>query len=310
MLEGRPVMKEFLNTYLNTHWKAQRLKGDSGERSYSRIRSAKGSFIFVEHPLSNKNFEDFLLTQNVLKKNFIPIPQILHIDKKNKLLLLEDLGPTDLEQFYLKNKKLDYHVQALDLLYSFQRISDSKNFKKKFTNSQSLNELLLTYQSLNYPLKNPDKECLLKEFHALSCQLAKQPFVPSHRDFHSRNLLICKGQVYMIDFQDAGLYPQYYDLASFIYDPYVSLLDEERKILIQHYNQKWSKPVCIDSLSLMACQRVFKAIGSFMSFYNLRRQTQHLKYIRPCLVELKQQLSQLEKYPHFLKYVQSLLDSK
>ena len=304
------MMKEFLNTYLNTHWKAQLLKGDSGERSYSRIQSSKGNFIFVAHPLSNKNFEDFVFTQNVLRKNFIPIPQILHIDKKNKLLLLEDLGPTNLEQCYLKNKKLDYHIQALDLLYSFQQISDSKKFKKKFTDSQSLHELLLTYQNIHYPLNNSDKECLLKEFHTLSCQLVQEPFVPSHRDFHSRNLLIHKERVYMIDFQDAGLYPQYYDLASFIYDPYVSLLKEEREILIQHYNQKWPQPVCRDSLSLTVCQRLFKAIGSFMSFYNLRSQTHHLKYIQPCLIELKRHLSQLEKYPYFLKYVQSLLDSK
>ena len=302
------MMKDFLNACLETNWKAVHLKGDSGERRYSRIQSPKGSFIFASHPEANKNFENFITAQEFLNRRSMPIPKIFHVDKKNKFLLLEDLGRLDIEIFYLKNKKLDYHLRALDVLYSFQKVTGFEKLKKKFNTAQGLHEMLTAYQNLDLTLHHSHKEKLLKEFQNICFKLNEEPFVPSHRDFHSRNLLIHQGQVYMIDFQDAGLYPRYYDLVSLVYDAYVLLTEEDRNCLIQHYIQKWEQPVCMSALQLTLCQRNFKAIGSFMKFYNLRRQTHHLKYVQPCLLELEKCLKKMNQYPCFLNYVQSLLD--
>lgn len=302
------MMKDFLNSCLETDWKAVRLKGDSGERHYSRIRSSKGSFIFASHPDSNKNFENFVAAQEFLNKYSMPIPRVFYVDKKNKFLLLEDLGCLDVETFYLQNKELSYHFKALDVLYSFQKVTGFEQFKKKFSTAQGLHEMLTAYQNLGLTLHHSHKEKLLKEFQNICFKLSQEPFIPSHRDFHSRNLLIHQGRVYMIDFQDAGLYPRYYDLVSFVYDAYALLSSAEKKRLIQYYEKKWGQSVCEESIQLTFCQRTFKAVGSFMKFYNLRKQTRHLKYVKPCLLELESHLKSMKQYPCFLNYVRSLSD--
>ena len=44
-----------------------------------------------------------------------------------------------------------------------------------------------------------------------------------HRDYHSRNLMLHDGRLHIIDFQDARLGPDTYDLASLLRDSYVDL---------------------------------------------------------------------------------------
>ena len=42
-----------------------------------------------------------------------------------------------------------------------------------------------------------------------------------HRDYHSRNLMLHERQLYIIDFQDARMGPDTYDLVSLLRDSYV-----------------------------------------------------------------------------------------
>ncbi len=67
--------------------------------------------------------------------------------------------------------------------------------------------------------------------------LAHLPRVLVHRDFQSQNILIHQGAAWLIDFQGMrpGL-PQY-DVASLLYDPYVTLSGSERDHLLAYYQQ-------------------------------------------------------------------------
>src|SRR5438105_1464019 len=56
---------------------------------------------------------------------------------------------------------------------------------------------------------------------------ASEPRVLCHRDYHSRNLMLSDGSLYIIDFQDARLGPDTYDLVSLLRDSYVDLTDRE-----------------------------------------------------------------------------------
>ena len=300
-------MKEFLDYFLNLKWKAQELGGDSGERTYFRITSSEKTFIFVEHSLENKNFENFIHTQKFLNRNPLRVPQIQAMDSKKKYLLIEDLGDESLQQFYLKSSSLDLHKKSLDTLFSFQQLNP-KFFKKKFDRVQGIREMITAYQAIRKRFKQAEKEQLFEEFKEINIQILQTPLVPSHRDFHSRNLLIHKGFIYMIDFQDAGLYPLYYDLVSLVYDSYVLLSEKEREVLLQYYEKKWSHPINRELLSLTLCQRSFKAIGSFFNFYRQRGQTSHLKYVRACVLEIQKQLKEFKNYPMFFKYTQLLLE--
>ena len=56
-----------------------------------------------------------------------------------------------------------------------------------------------------------------------------------HRDYHSRNLMLSQGQLYLIDFQDARMGPDTYDLASLLRDSYVDLNDIAVNELIAYF---------------------------------------------------------------------------
>ena len=48
-----------------------------------------------------------------------------------------------------------------------------------------------------------------------------------HRDYHSRNLMLHDGSLYIIDFQDARMGPDTYDLVSLLRDSYVDFTEAQ-----------------------------------------------------------------------------------
>lgn len=300
-------IRSFLKTHLGPSWKSKPLAGDSGERHYNRIICPNGNFIFVHYPSSKKGLTDFLIIQNLLKEKNIYVPKIFHINKQRGWMIIEDIGSLSLEQYYIKHKNLFYHKKSLDQLHQLQHLLKRKELSKIFKTDQSLNEMLMAYQQLNLPISDEEKNKLLGEFQAISQSLADSDLIPSHRDFHSRNLFIYQNNIYMIDFQDAGLYPFYYDLVSFIYDSYIHLSFKEQNQLIEHYNKTWNHIYDPYLLKMTFCQRGLKAIGSFISFYSQRGQKTHLQYIRPTLKRIHYFLSELNQFPHYLAYTKNAL---
>ena len=66
-------------------------------------------------------------------------------------------------------------------------------------------------------------------------ELAAEPRVLCHRDYHSRNLMLHDGRLYIIDFQDARMGPDTYDLVSLLRDSYVDLTEAQVDELIAFF---------------------------------------------------------------------------
>ena len=215
-----------------------------------------------------------------------------------------------MERYYLDCRQLNFHKRALDFLWRLQKEIQSKDFKTAFTWNQGLHEMIFSYQQFDQAFLEDDKKKLFEEFKNINSSLVQPSLTPSHRDFHSRNLFICKDQVYIIDFQDAGFYPAYYDAVSLIEDPYAGLSDQEKQELMDYYQEKWNQEINKRLFQLTTVQRLFKAAGSFMSFFHLRGQSGHLKYVRPALKRVEWMLIQMDEHPYFLKYIQLILNHK
>ena len=67
------------------------------------------------------------------------------------------------------------------------------------------------------------QQALSQEWSAIVEELAGEPRVLCHRDYHSRNLMLHDGSLFIIDFQDARMGPDTYDLVSLLRDSYVDL---------------------------------------------------------------------------------------
>ena len=119
------------------------------------------------------------------------------------------------------------------------------------------------------------------ELESVADELARARPVLLHRDFQSTNVLYREdGSFAFIDFQGMRLGPAVYDLASLLYDPYVTLDTAARESLRAAYGG-----VSERELALGAVQRLVQALGAFGRLA-LVGQPQFSKHVLPALVNL------------------------
>jgi aminoglycoside/choline kinase family phosphotransferase len=103
-------------------------------------------------------------------------------------------------------------------------------------------------------------------------ELAAEPRVLCHRDYHSRNLMLHDGSLYIIDFQDARMGPDTYDLVSLLRDSYVDLAAAQVDELVAYFLALRAGPAGVSPdaaaeyrrrFDVMALQRNLKALGTF-----------------------------------------------
>src|SRR5438132_745623 len=127
-------------------------------------------------------------------------------------------------------------------------------------------------QKLHRELDAPQLQTLKKAFSTILDNNLAQARVFVHRDYHSRNLMVCEPCPGILDFQDAVYGPITYDLASLLRDAYVAW-EEER--VIDWAVRYWEKaragglPVAGDfadfyrDFEWMGAQRQLKVLGIF-----------------------------------------------
>ena len=135
----------------------------------------------------------------------------------------------------------------------------------------------------NAVLPQAEFDAVRGEFKVIIEELAGEPRVLCHRDYHSRNLMLSQGQLYLIDFQDARMGPDTYDLASLLRDSYVDLNDIAINELIAYFLAlKGSSVPEADfraRFDLMALQRNLKAMGTFGYQTTTRQNPVYIQYM-------------------------------
>ena len=136
-------------------------------------------------------------------------------------------------------------------------------------------------------------------------ELANEPRVLCHRDYHSRNLMLHNGSLHIIDFQDARMGPDTYDLVSLLRDSYVDITDRELDDLIAYFlalkTRDGAAPDAEEfrrRFDLMALQRNLKALGTFGFQTMTRRNTVYIQYMPRTLRYVR---GNLDRYPRFAR---------
>ncbi len=152
------------------------------------------------------------------------------------------------------------------------------------------------------------RDALRAEFASIVEELAAEPRVLCHRDYHSRNLMLHEGSLYIIDFQDARMGPDTYDLVSLLRDSYVDLTEDEVDDLIAFFLALRCGPgdqaLAEDGeefrrrFDLMALQRNLKALGTFGFQTISRGNPVYIQYIPRTLNYVR---ANLERYPRFAR---------
>ena len=214
---------------------------DASFRRYFRLRFVGGApaRIVMDAPPDKEDSRPFVAVCALLDCAGINVPRVIEADLENGFLLLADLGT----QTYLSALCADKSVadalyrDAIDTLVRMQ-VGASAQGLAIYDRELLLRELELLPEwyiarHRAFELDARQRAALGRTFETLIANNLAQSRVFVHRDYHTRNLMVCApadgtgANPGVLDFQDAVLGPITYDLVSLLKDAYVEW-DEER----------------------------------------------------------------------------------
>jgi aminoglycoside/choline kinase family phosphotransferase len=297
------------------------LTGDASDRRYFRAHTRDGrSVVLALHAAPFKmDALPFVNVARLLGEVPLPIPRILgHADDLG-VLVVEDLGDVTL-QAHLGAASPGEHAalyrQAIGLLEALQRrgqqlVSDEfLPYRIAFDVEKLTWELeffvkhfVEAYRGVAVP--PAARAAIAEEWGPIVQELSSEPRVLCHRDYHSRNLMLHEGQLFMIDFQDARMGPDTYDLASLLRDSYVDISEDALEDFIAYFLAlKSVAPAGREAaefrrrFDLMALQRNLKALGTFGYQTATRLNPVYIQYIPRTL---RFAATNLAKYPRLAR---------
>ncbi len=291
------------------------LTGDASDRRYFRVLQACGkTMVLALHagPIDVDTLP-FVSVARLLAEVPLPVPAILHHANDLGVIALEDLGDVTLQAHLGAAAPVEHaalYRQAVTFIARLQQrgaVLASPAYpafgiafdveKLTWELEFFVRHYLVAYRGVTPSAAEQD--ALREEWRLIAEELAAEPRVLCHRDYHSRNLMLHEGSLHIIDFQDARMGPDTYDLASLLRDSYVDLAPAHVDELIAYFlaltrGGRGVTPADEAAFrrrfDLMALQRNLKALGTFGYQTTTRGNTVYIQYIPRTLNYVKANL--------------------
>ena len=317
------------------------LAGDASNRRYYRLHlsgAPVSSLILMqladpegfkasEEAVSGKEAEiselPFINVLKHLRAVDIPVPTLCFYDEPAGLLFLEDFGDVTLAQACQGASSAtiaSHYRQAIDVLVQIHVQASAPTRVPCLAFSRSFDVPLYLWEFEHFleygiiarqgkPMCSEDALPVQEEFHKIAEWLASQPMVFTHRDFHSRNLMVDGDRLGVIDFQDALMGPVTYDVASLLRDSYIALDESLIDALLVYYREQMCQALPASQHTTMhlndpdmfrrlfdftSIQRNLKAAGRFVYIDRVKGNPNFLASIPRTLQNVH---ANLTKYP-------------
>ena len=277
------------------------LTGDASDRRYFRVMLRdEPSQVFAVHP-GPIEFDrlPFVNVERLLSAMPVPVPRVLGHSNELGIIALQDLGDVTLQAHLGTASPAEHgalYRQAVSLIETLQRRGAELASPDYLPYGIAFDVEKLTWELQFFSrhflegyrgatLSPATREALTAEFAAIAEELAAEPRVLCHRDYHSRNLMLHEASLYIIDFQDARMGPDTYDLVSLLRDSYVDFTEHQVEDLIAYFQAvRGAHGVAVDAefrrrFDLMALQRNLKALGTFGFQTTSRGNPVYIQYI-------------------------------
>ena len=313
------------------HVRVVPLTGDASTRQYFRIlRPDNPSVVLAvyDEPFTFETLP-FVNVCRLFTSIPLPIPAIAgHADDLG-ILILEDLGDVTLQAHLGVTQPVEHdalYKHAVELVFRMQRKGAELESDEFIPYSIAFDRDKLMWE-LNFFVKHfleaycgvaiaPSmRSALTEESLIIAGELASEPRVLCHRDYHSRNLMLHDRRLYIIDFQDARMGPDTYDLASLLRDSYVDLSEERVDELIRAYlklgGASQATPEAFaeyrQRFDLMSIQRNLKALGTFGYQTTTRNNPVYIQYIPRTLSYVRTTLERHSRFARFRELLGGVL---
>jgi aminoglycoside/choline kinase family phosphotransferase len=254
------------------------------------------------------NGYDWIHVAALLADEGILVPGVIATLPEFASLIIEDYGNVQLEDRVRElmaagnsNETRRLYHQALGIIEKFSHIQPNPNsvwctrafdaerfaweldfFKKHYLDAV-----------LKLSLSDDEWERFRTESQRLASFLGQYSRYFVHRDYHSRNLMVERDRLAVLDFQDARLGPLAYDLVSLVFDGYVplspamrlDLLAEGMDVVTRRLGDNGRREIR-EHWKAMLLQRQLKAIGSFGYLTLVKGRRNYLQYVAAALQTL------------------------
>jgi aminoglycoside/choline kinase family phosphotransferase len=257
---------------------------DASFRRYFRVTMLRRSLIVMDAPPDREDLGPFLAVAGMLGDIGLNAPRVLARDVSRGFLLLTDLGVRQ----YLDELRHGGDAGALyaDALRALARLQAGG--REAALRLPPYDEALLRREMellpewflgphLQAPPTKAERGLLEATFSLLAAEALAQPQVFVHRDYHSRNLMVCPGaNPGILDFQDAVRGAVTYDLVSLLKDCYIVwpresvlgwLRDFRREAAALGVDTGPDEETFVRWFDRMGAQRHIKVLGIFARLY-------------------------------------------
>lgn len=286
------------------------------QRTYWRVTAGEGRRILVmRYGAEREENRLFAGIGRFLREAGVPVPEILHHAPDRGLVVLEDLGNEDLwfhrSAPWLVRERL--YRDALSSLCRLHAIPPAALARRGIPLMEGFGPALYLWERRYFLeqfagrlcrvcFSNREAKHLEAELAALAARLDAGRQTLVHRDLQSKNVMVRAGRAVFIDFQGLRTGPPLYDVASLLYDPYVTFREEERTALLAHYYAAAEDPLPWEDVLLhfaeAAVQRLLQALGAFAYLGLACKRAEFLAHAPRGLEVLETVVEQRPRLPH------------
>jgi len=302
-------------------------KGGSG-RIFMRVSGlphggAVIAMFYLNDRADNKRFGP---VTDFLKRHDIPAPEVIRRDEEKNLLWVEDLGEIDLgtlEKSDWDEVRAPAYREALKAVFLLHSIVESDAPGDLPELEPPFDEALYSWEQEYFLEQYVSRFLTAKTAAALAAnsglrelrdELARLPRSLLHRDFQSTNVMMQNGAAHLIDYQGLRWGVPEYDLASMVYDPYITFTEAQRDELVDYYftlkreaGDEISREDFQRRLNQCATQRLMQAMGAYGFLSEVKGKTEFLQHI-PAAASRLVALSELDGgVPELKKVLQEVI---
>jgi len=259
---------------------------DASFRRYFRVCHGDDSYILMDAPPEQEDCHPFINVSQLFLGLGLHVPEVLASDLQQGFLLLSDLGSSCYLEALDDTTVDQLYGDAMGALLALQSCVTPDCGLPEYDRDLLLAEMglfrdWLLDRHLGVELDALQATTLEACFNLLADSALAQPQVCVHRDYHSRNLMVCeRHNPGILDFQDAVIGPVTYDLVSLLRDCYVSWPRDRVESWVAGYyelavqsgilrQEQVSEADFLRGFDWMGVQRHLKAAGIFARL-NLR----------------------------------------
>jgi aminoglycoside/choline kinase family phosphotransferase len=283
------------------------LVGRGSDRFYYRLQwNGTQSAVLAHYNPARRENASFAEIARFLDDIEIPIAPILGHEPMECFLVIQDLGKTDLWSLR--------HLPWENRRALYQKALAVANRLHSYPIELVPVERVQLAEAFGPDLYRWERNYFLEHFVGKLCKIQPEPPLQTqletelaelaerlsalrqclvHRDLQSQNIMVCGNKPFLIDFQGMRLGTLFYDLGSLLYDPYVSLSENEREELLLFYFQlskeETDRVKFRQAFREASAQRLMQALGAYGFLGITRGLESYLKHVRPgvenlCLV--------------------------